>query len=91
MSDTYSVDEATTQLTAIIARVRGGETIAISDHGVPVAEIRAIRPRHATIEERLAWLEARGELVRPPAGVRSDLTPGEPRPGALARFLAERE
>lgn len=91
MSDTYSVDEATTQLTAIIARVREGETIAISDHGVPIAEIRPLPPHHATIEERFAWLEARGELVRPPAGAKFDFTPGPPRPGALAQFLAERD
>lgn len=91
MPETYSLDEAATQLADIIARVRSGETVAISDAGVPVAEIRPIAPRRQTLEERLAELEASGELVRARAGNRDDFFPSVATvPGALQRFLEDR-
>ena len=91
MSETYSVDEATAQLTDIIARVRRGETIAISDHGVRVAEIRPVAAARDTLEERLDHLEAAGELTRPRASARGDLFPSVATvPGALQRFLYDR-
>ena len=55
-----------------------------------MAEIRGIRRhRQQTIEERLDDLQRRGVLVRsgPPAPTPQ---PVARRPGALARFLAER-
>ena len=92
MSATYSVDEATTQLTAIIARVRQGETIAISDHGVPVAEIRPLAATRETLDERLDRLEAEGVLSRARTSTRVDFFPGVATvPGALQRFLDERD
>lgn len=46
-------------------------------------------PPARTIEERLAELERRGELVRAKRPWRPP-PPAEPIPGALERFLAER-
>ena len=46
-------------------------------------------PRARTTEERLADLERRGELVRAKGRWRPPPS-GEPIPGALERFLAER-
>jgi len=91
MRDTYSLYEAKAQLSAIIARVREGETVAISHRGVPVAEIRPISPPAETIEERLDRMVARGEAILPPPGARADYTPGPRRPGGLAQFLADRD
>lgn len=98
MPATYSIDEATAQLTAIIARVRGGETVSIAEGGVPVAEIRPVAPEALTaakppqtIEERLAELAARGELSRPANTARGNFFPAIATvPGALQRFLDDR-
>ena len=55
-----------------------------------MAEIRRIqRQRQQTIEERLDDLQRRGVLVRSGAPEQT-LQPVARRPGALARFLAER-
>lgn len=102
MPDTYSVDEAKAQLTTIIARVRQGETVAIAEQGVPVAEIHPARPSgerppapEAAAEvdplaARLAELEARGVLQRAASGPRSLFPAIATVPGALQRFLDDR-
>jgi antitoxin (DNA-binding transcriptional repressor) of toxin-antitoxin stability system len=91
MPDTYSLDEAPRRFADIMARVRNGETVALSDGGVTVAEIHPVAPRRQTLEERLAELEARGELTRAPAGSRADFFPAIATvPGALERFLQDR-
>lgn len=89
MGRTYSVSEAKAKLSEVIRQVRGGSTVTVSHRGKPVAEIRAIdSPPKSRIEQRLEELERRGALVR-------SKVPWRPfavarRPGALARFLAER-
>ena len=89
MGITYSTYEAKARFSEIIRHVRDGRTVTVSYRGEPVAEVRPIRERPPTIEERLEDLERRGVLVRS----------GEPRrpfkegvhvPGALKRFLEER-
>jgi len=91
MPDTYSLDEVPTQLATIMARVRQGETVSIADAGIPVAEIRPVAPARQTLEERLAELEASGELVRARADGRADFFPSIATvPGALQRFLEDR-
>lgn len=91
MRDTYSLYEAKAHLSAIIARVREGDTVAISYHGVPVAEVRPITPLADTVAARPDRLAARGELVRPSAADDADYTPGPALPGAFAQFLSDRE
>ena len=89
MPTIYSTYEAKARFSEIIRQVRAGKTIMVSYRGEPVAEVRPITPKPATIEERLEALERRGVLVR-------STTPKQPittvarRPGALKRFLAER-
>lgn len=95
MRDEYSLYDAKAKLSALIRQVREGRTIVITVHGQPAAELRPIEhaPRQQTLEQRLAELEARGEvspaLRRPGAqlGIRTIAR----RPGALKRFLRERE
>ena len=86
----YSTYEAKARFSEVIRQVREGRTVTVSFSGEPVTEIRRIqRQRQQTIEERLDDLQRRGVLVQ--SG-----TPGQKfkpvarRPGALARFLAER-
>ena len=90
MARTYSIYEAKARFSEVIREVREGETVTVSYRGEPVAEIRAIRQsKTPTLDERLDHLERRGALLRP-AHPRRDFKTVADRPGALARFLAER-
>ncbi len=91
MAITYSVYEAKARFSEVIRQVRAGKTVIVSYRGEPVAEIRSIahQPR-PTLDERLRDLERRGSLVRS-ATARRTFEPVERRPGALSRFLAERD
>ena len=91
MAITYSIYEAKARFSEVIRQVRSGKTVTVSYRGTPVAEIRSIaRQETPTLDERLRELERRGSLVRS-AVARRTLEPVERRPGALARFLAERD
>ena len=90
MAITYSAYDAKARFAEVLRQVRDGKTVTVSYRGKPVAEIRAIRDAPATIEARLDDLERQGIVVGS----------GEPRkpmeavgrwPGALKRFLAERD
>lgn len=87
---TYSTYEAKTRFSEVIRRVRSGQTVTVSYRGKPVAEVRPIEADHGTIEERLETLTRRGAMVRQD-GPRAFLSPLTRRPGALERFLAERD
>ncbi len=90
MSLTYPIHEAKARFSEVIRQVREGKTVTISCRGEPVAEIRSVRPRQEpTLDERLRDLDSRGLLIRSTVPRRT-LRPVERRPGALARFLAER-
>ena len=90
MALTYSIYEAKARFSEVIRRVREGQTVTVSYRGEPVAEIRSIEGRgEPTLEERLEELERAGALV-PAARPRQGFQTLGRRPGALARFLAER-
>lgn len=90
MALTYSIYEAKARFSEVIRQVREGRTVTVSYRGEPVAEIRSIRRRRKpTLEERLKDLERGGALVQSTIS-RQTFRPVERRPGALARFLAER-
>ena len=90
MSVNYSIYEAKARFSEVIRQVREGKTVTVSYRGEPVAEIRSIkRNLQPTLEERLADLERSGILIcseKP----KQKLKPVGRRPGALARFIAER-
>ena len=91
MAITYSVYEARTRFSEVLRQVRDGKTVIISFRGEPVAEIRAIKKqRSPTLDDRLATLERNGCLV-PAAIPTKSIGSIERRPGALARFLEERD
>ena len=91
MPITYSIYEAKARFSEVIRQVRNGKTVTVSYRGEPVAEIRSIpQETKLTLDERLRDLERRGTLVRS-SMARRTVEPVERRPGALARFLAERD
>lgn len=95
MPDEYSLYDAKARLSALVRRVREGHTIIITLNGTPAAELRPITKstRAQPLAERIAELKANGQIT--PAR----RSPGDPgglrsiahRPGALKRFLAERD
>lgn len=87
---TYSTYEAKARFSEVMRRVRAGHTVTVSYRGEPVAEVRPIKAHDETIEERLDDLATRGVIIRR-KGPRAFLTPVAHRPGALERFLAERD
>ena len=89
MNLTYSTYEAKARFSEIILFVREGRTVEVSYHGKPEAEIRPIR-RAKSLEEHFDSLERRG-IVSPAAEPNAPLEPIAPRPGALKRFLDERD
>jgi prevent-host-death family protein len=95
MPEEYSLYEAKARLSALIRQVREGQTIVITVHGVPAAELRPIDPERKpqTLVERLAELRAQG--VSQTAAIKpsdpATFAPVAHRPGALKQFLEERD
>ena len=79
MPRTYSTYEAKARFSEILRQVRAGQRVVVTYHGREVAEIRPT--------ERL---EAEGTVV-PPSRSRAELGPLAQRPGALKRFLDNRD
>jgi prevent-host-death family protein len=93
-----SISEAKNRLSALIDRVRHGETVVIEDRGVPVARLESVLSRTGTAAEgRLARLERQGLVRRPTAAPPKELLAASalPRPRGGARLsaalLAERD
>jgi prevent-host-death family protein len=90
MADIYSIYDAKARFSELIRTVREGRTVLVSYRGEPVAEIRPIHDAGDDLARRLNMLEGLGILVR--ESERADeLRPVARRPGALQRFLDERE
>jgi len=63
-----SISEAKAKLSALLARVRAGETVTITDRGVPVAQIVPLNnSADVDWDARLERLEQQG-VIRRPAG-----------------------
>ena len=88
MAITYSTYHAKARFSEVLRLVREGQIVTISYRGEPVAEIRPIEKKQ-TVEDRLEELERHGELVRSGSPWRP-VAAGDPRPGAVERFLADR-
>jgi prevent-host-death family protein len=85
----YSIYEAKARFSEVIRQVREGRSIRVSYRGKPVAEIRPIE-KETGLEKRIDRLRERGALVVPDEPTEIDLRPVDRRPGALERFLGER-
>jgi prevent-host-death family protein len=86
--DTYSTYEAKARFSELLKQVREGRVITVTWHGEPIAEIRPI-DRDGGTAARLEWLRSRG-VIGERATRDVPLRAIAKRPGALARFLAER-
>lgn len=87
--DTFSTYEAKAHFSELLRRVRAGRTVTVTYHGKPIAELRPVATASGT-EARVAALRARGVIVG--SGRRTDVPgPLATRPGALARFLEDRD
>jgi prevent-host-death family protein len=90
MSDVYSTYEAKARFSEIIRKVRQGKTVSVTYRGEPVAEIRPLPEGGESLEQRLSRLAENGFLVRPPER-QGRLERVLRRPGALERFLEDRD
>jgi prevent-host-death family protein len=90
MSRTYSTYEAKARFSEVLRQVRSGQFVIISYRGEPVAEIRPIEQGEPGLAVRIAKLKDEGVLVVQAPG-KNALRPMARRPGALKRFLAERD
>ena len=89
MNAVFSTYEAKARFSEVMRLVREGGTVTVTYRGDPVAEIRPLERGAMSVEEHFAELEKRGILVpakHPSLAIRV----GAPKPGALARFFAER-
>lgn len=91
MTKSYSLYETKARLSAIIRQVRAGQRVTVTVHGEPVAEIRPLAAPRTGLAARLTTLADRGILVRSSTGPAATGGAVARRPGALARFLAERD
>jgi prevent-host-death family protein len=89
MSSEYSAYDAKARFAEILRKVREGQSVTITYHGRPVAEVRPIAAAPETFAERWRRLEAEGVII-PARGPRVPLRAQARKPGALARFLRER-
>jgi len=87
--DTYSLYEAKARFSAIVRRVREGHHVVVTVHGEPVAEIRPLEAPGRGIDARIQELRRRGALAEP-KDADARIRPGRHVPGALRRFLADR-
>ena len=89
MPDTYSTYDAKARLSEILRKVRSGKTVLISHRGDVVAEVRPV-VAEVDLEERLDELARRGALVRQTPQP-DTIGPTKKKPGALKRFLEDRD
>lgn len=87
---TYSTYEAKARFSEVLRLVREGRPVTITYRGEAVAEIRPIEGSDGSaLDRRVQELERRGEVVS--GERRGELKAIARRPGALGRFLEERE
>lgn len=90
MNYTYPLYDAKAKLSALVRQVREGHHVTITLHGEPVAELRAASRGEEGLAARLRELEERGVIV-PPENPKAPFKAIAKRPGALKRFLEERD
>lgn len=86
--DSYSTYDAKARFSELLRKVRSGRSVVITYRGEPVAELRPIERPEGT-QARIEHLARRGLVTDVPKRV--SLKPFTRRPGALDRFLAERD
>lgn len=90
MESVYSTYEAKTKFSELLRKVRQGGRVVITFHGQPVAEMRALVKGVETLAERIERLTAEG-VLSPPTAKKGTWKAIAHRPGALQRFLDDRD
>jgi prevent-host-death family protein len=82
--ETATITEVKNGLSAIIDRVKAGESVIVTDRGVPVAVIEPMSA-HVDVDDRLARLERAGIIKRGRGKVPLELlrTPGPQLPDGV--------
>lgn len=86
----YSIYEAKAKFSELIRTVKQGKRITITDRGREVAQVVPLQEDSATLR-RIADLRAAGILGPKATGSIGEVQAIAERPGALDRFLQERE
>lgn len=68
-----TITDAKNRLSALLDRVRAGETVVITDRGLPVARLEPMGRAAGDVDGRLARLERAGVLRRGASGKPSEL------------------
>lgn len=90
MADTYSTYEAKARFSEILRKVRQGEHVYITYRGHEVAEIKPVEQKERTTEQKIQELRDK-RILSGPVDRLAPLKPIAKRPGALQRFLEERD
>ncbi len=90
MVESYSTYEAKARFSEILRKVRQGNRVLITYRGREVAEIKPIEQEDKSMGEKLQELRDKGILSGRPTR-RPPIKPVAKRPGALQRFLEERD
>ena len=89
-----SISETKAKLSALLDRVRTGETVTITDRGVPVAQLRPVAAADVDWDVRLTQLEREGVVRRPEQRLDVEaflaLPKGRSRESVLEALLEER-
>ena len=93
-----NVTEAKAKLSAVLRRVKRGETIVITERGRPIARLGPALPQDETEDERIRRLEETGVILPPrnPMSKREWIRfvmkrgPKDPHGAVLAALLVER-
>jgi prevent-host-death family protein len=91
MERVYSLYDAKARFSELIRIVRKGKQVIITFHGERVAVIQPYQEASASLENRIAGFEKEGVLQGPDERSIGMLEPVVVRPGALQRFLEDRE
>ena len=86
----YSLYDAKAKFSEIIRQVREGKSITVSYRGEAVAVICPVPKASESLAERIDQLESDGVVFRS-AGHQGRLRKATRKPGALTRFLDERD
>lgn len=85
-----SVATAKAKLSELIRAAHERNDVIITDRGRPVARLVAYEPEEKTLDDRFRSFRERG-LLLPATGAGEPWPDPAPVPGALARFLDERD
>ena len=83
----YSAQEAKAKFSEVMRHVRAGGTVTY--YGKPVAEVRPIEKEPTATDRQIEELTRQGIIV-PARFDDAEIGPSQHSPGALARFLADR-